>query len=410
MSEPEGTINLANKNKVGLKLLGGGVPNVAYQFGVCDVLTDWGFEIPTGCLDPGEQRQYGPTILNPLIGSSSGSFAAICLSMGYGFDDLLGDTGRIEPISEEIIKDPLESGPWALLKRLYHSRQQYTRLKKRVKSNPSVYEHIVNTYYPIWTMSAMQSYLRDEILEGCDFGTLRAEMYVLAVMLEQRKTLILGGRSEPQKDEDDFKFQDGIKPWNAAAGSMSLPPYYEPFEWEDPPEEISPARDESVVLIDGEIRDPFSTDAAEDSGVDLVIVSSFYRVHEYSPELGHIHDYGTVPVMFQERAQARDANKADSIRNRHRRKSALEEYRRELESHYEDPETIESKMSRMEEILDYREGTDVIEIQAQNYFNEELNYPYWDPFSLNREVLEFQYEAGQTVARETLRDCLVKID
>lgn len=410
MSESPQSINLENKDKVALKMLGGGVPNVAFQFGVVSLLDEWGFNLPTGCLNPGEDREYGPTTLNPVIGSSSGSFAALCLSMGYGFDDLLGDTGRIQPISDEIIKHPLETGLWSLLKRLYQSRQQYSRLKERVKSDPSIYEHIINTYYPIWSMTSLREYLRNEILEGCEFDTIRAEIYVLAVTLEQRKTLILGEHERSQNDQDDFKFQNGISPWDAAAGSMSLPPYYEPYEWTDPPEEIAPADGEEVVLIDGEIRDPFSTDAAEDSGADLIVVSSFYRVHEYSRELGHISDYGTVPVMFQERAQARDANKHNSIVGRARRKSALEEYRRELENHYDDPDEIQSKMNRMESILDVRENTEIIEIQAQDYRNEELNYPYWDPFSLNREVLEFQYEAGRSVARQALEDRLPKVD
>lgn len=410
MVESTQSVDPRTKDKVALKMLGGGVPNVAFQFGVVSILEEWGFEVPTGCLNPGEEREYGPTVLNPIIGSSSGSFAALCLSMGYGFDDLLGDTGRIEPISDDIIKHALETGPWSLLKRLYRSRQQYTRLKKRVKSNPSIYEHIVNTYYPIWSMTSMRKYLRDEILGGCEFDTIRAEIFILAVTLEQRKTLVLGEHEKPQNDEDDYKFQNGISPWDAAAGSMSLPPYYDPFEWKDPPPEIAPAQGEDVVLIDGETRDPFSTDAAEDSGADLVIVSSFYRVHEYTELLGHISDYGTVPVMFQEHAQARDANKFNSIQSRHRRQSALEEYRRELEKHYEDPDEVQSRMDRMESILDLREDTDVIEIQAQDYANDELNYPYWDPFSLNREVLQFQFEAGQSVARQTLSDRVPKID
>ncbi|MFB6347723.1 MAG: hypothetical protein ABEK50_18560 [bacterium] len=82
MSEAESTIDLEDKTRVGLKLLGGGVPNVAFQFGVTDALMEWGFTISNGCLTEGEEREYGPTTLNPVIGSSSGSFASLCLSQG----------------------------------------------------------------------------------------------------------------------------------------------------------------------------------------------------------------------------------------------------------------------------------------------------------------------------------------
>ncbi|MFB6347722.1 MAG: hypothetical protein ABEK50_18555 [bacterium] len=223
-------------------------------------------------------------------------------------------------------------------------------------------------------------------------------------------TLIFGERESRMQPEDDYKFQDGIPPWDAAVGSMSLPPYYEPYKINDPPEEVAPVDGESIVLIDGETRDPFSTDAAMDSGVDLVFVSSFYRVHEYTPDLGHISDYGTVPVMFQERAQARDANKHNSIENRKRRKDALKEYKTELRKVYDDPEIINEKMKRMEDVLGMRQDVDVVEIQAQDYLSDVLTYPYWDPFSLNRDVLEFQYDAGYSVANSALEESVPRVD
>ncbi len=217
-------------------------------------------------------------------------------------------------------------------------------------------------------------------------------------------TLILGDENRARKPKDDFKFQDGVPLWKSAAGSMSLPPYYEPYELENPPTEIAPSDGESVVLIDGETRDPFSTDAAEDSGADLIIVSSFYRVHEYTPGLGHISDYGTIPVMWQERAQGKDARKHLSIQNRYQKKKALELYREQLEETCVTQQEIERNMEEMESALDFREDLDVIEIQAQEYVNDDLTYPYWDPFTLKEEIIEFLYESGHEVATQELQN------
>lgn len=39
---------------------------------------------------------------------------------------------------------------------------------------------------------------------------------------------------------------------------------------------------------------------------------------------------------------------------------------------------------------------------AQDFADHELTYPYWDPFGLSWDVLEFQYEAGRKVAKNAL--------
>jgi len=396
----EQRIDLSTKNKVALKLLGGGVPNVGFQLGVCEALEDFGFTFSTGIRSSGEKRKYGPRVLNPLIGSSSGAFTALALAMGYGREDLLGRSGRIQPIDEGVIKDRIETNPLAFIKRLWTSRQKYTRLKKLVQSEPSTYEHLINTYYPIWKMDALEQYMRSVLLDGAGFSELQTEVLILAVAQEQRMTFIFGDHARPQQPGDDFKFQDGLEPWEAAAGSMSLPPYYRPYRLDQTPKEIEPEPGEGVVLIDGETRDPFSTDAAEDSEADLIIVSSFYRVMEYTEQLGHIDDYGILPVMWQERAQGKDARKLRSITNRRRRKEVLHEFRAFLERFC--PENCEDAMARMEEIVDFRENVDVIEIQAQEYQHEALTYPYWDPFTLEEEVLDFLFEAGYSVAEKEL--------
>lgn len=398
MDSDQPPVDLETKNKVALKLLGGSVPNVGFQLGVIEALQDRGFSIQTGALEPGESRRYGSTVLNPIIGSSSGSFAAIAAAMGYGREDLLGKTGRIKEFTESILKDSVNSNLFSFLKRFYTSRKKYSRLKQLVHSEPATYEHLINTYYPLWKMDSMEKYLRDELLNGCDFATLRTKLLILAVTQEQRLTVIFGDESRPRTD--DYKFQAGVKPWKAAVASMCLPPYFQPYRLEDPPEAIIPPGSDDVVMIDGEARDAFSTDAAEESGADLIIVSSFYRVMEYSPELGHIDDYGILPVMLQGQAHGLDARKLNSIRSRRRRQRALRRFREYLREHH--PEQAEKAMDEMEEILDLRENLDVIEIQAQEYQHDELTYPYWDPFTLDEDVLNFLFDAGYEVATSTL--------
>lgn len=383
------------------------MPNVPYQYGVKQALLDWGFDIPTGTIERGESRKFGSGTINPIIGSSSGAFSAIAMSMGWSHNDLIESGGELDPITDAIIRDNIDSSIFSFFKRLYTSRKKYTRLKELVHSEPAWYEHLINTYYPIWKLDALENYIRDELLQKNDFESLAAKLQILAVTQEQRLTLILGEENRDQPPDRDYKFQNSVPLWKAAAGSMALPPYYKPYELEDPPAEIAPDDGESVILIDGETRDPFTTDAAEDSNADLIIVSSFYRVHEYTSGLGHISEYGTIPVMWQEQAQGKDANKLNSVKMRNQKKKALKLYREQLEKSCVNQQEIEENMKEMEHAIDFREELDVIEINAQNYQDDELTYPYWDPFTLKDEVIEFQIEAGYSVAQKALKDHLI---
>jgi hypothetical protein len=113
-----------------------------------------------------------------------------------------------------------------------------------------------------------------------------------------------------------------------------------------------------------------------------------------------------LPVMWQERAQGKDARKQDSIRSRQQKKEVLRLYREQLEESCVNQSEIEENMHKMEETINFRENLDVIEIQAQEYDDPELTYPYWDPFTLKKEVVDYQYEAGYSVTNQVLEERL----
>jgi hypothetical protein len=105
-------------------------------------------------------------------------------------------------------------------------------------------------------------------------------------------------------------------------------------------------------------------------------------------------------------AQGKDARKHYSIEQRNQKKKVLELYRKQLQESCVTQEEIEENMKEMESAIDFREDLDVIEIQAQDYVHEDLTYPYWDPFTLKEDIVEFLYESGYEVARETLEERL----
>jgi len=70
---------------------------------------------------------------------------------------------------------------------------------------------------------------------------------------------------------------------------------------------------------------------------------------------------------------------------------------------------VEELVESVEKALDIRDQLDVIEIQAQDYEHEELTYPYWDPFTLDESVIDFQYEAGFELTNKKLEKTLQPI-
>ena len=97
---------------------------------------------------------------------------------------------------------------------------------------------------------------------------------------------------------------------------MAAEPFSAPVELQDG--EGNPFRigHYSPVVIDGEDRDPFTTDVAEDSGADLVFVSSISTPYKYLHSVGSLARLGFPELHAQKATQSRDA-KQESVTRAH---------------------------------------------------------------------------------------------
>jgi hypothetical protein len=216
----------------------------------------------------------------------------------------------------------------------------------------------------------MAAYLRDEVLRGRDWEDLRTEAAILAVDLNHPVTLVLGEReapilelfrrqpvrpeaihlilgsegskiarvfeeagvdpghpalepfrADPEARNDILRIR-GVPMARAAVGSMATYPFYRQVTLEDRTGRPYRLGHYTVQVQDGEDRNPFTTDVAEESGADLVIVSSISAPYKYLHGFGSLADRGYSAMYQQKTAQGRDAKQED-VKSAHRTQHAL---------------------------------------------------------------------------------------
>jgi predicted acylesterase/phospholipase RssA len=443
-------IPVASPRSIAGTFLGGFVPAVAYHFGVMEILEERGFALRAGFRRPGEVRQTGPPGFDFVLGSSAGAFFVIAACAGLRPDDLLGavsegaeEAGRFQPRflgqGKGLTRKTLEwarEGP----KASWSSRRTW-------KSWAA--ESTLNMLFPLWTLDPMGEYLRDEVLRGRDWEDLRTEAAILAVDLNHPVTLILGEReapilelfrqqpvrpetihlilgSEGEKIARAFE-EAGVDPGDpalasfradpaarngtlrvrgvpmarAAIGSMATYPFYAPVTLTNADGSAFRLGHYTAQVQDGEDRNPFTTDVAEDSGADLVIVSSISAPYKYLHGFGSLAERGYSAMHQQKTAQSRDAKQED-VMQAHRTQQRLYRASREI---LEAAGARSEAIDRLDETFQRLVGIDTVrvriypdpDIAAENRILRTL-----DPLEYTAPAVERARDLGRMVARRVL--------
>jgi predicted acylesterase/phospholipase RssA len=423
---------------------------VAYHFGVMEVLEERGFVLRAGFRDPGELRETGPPGIDLAVGSSAGAFFVTAACAGLRPDDLVGTMEDATSAEGRFQPRFLGEGKGLTRKTLAWARQGQRAswsLRRTWKSWAA--ESTLNVLFPLWTLEPMGEYLRDEVLKGRDWEDLRTEAAILAVDLNHPVTLILGEREDPvlelfrrqpvrpeaihlilgsegEKIADAFEeagvdpadpvlapFRDnpltrnatlrvrGVPMARAAIGSMATSPFYHPVTLERPDGAAFRLGHYTVQVQDGEDRNPFTTDVAEDSGCDLVIVSSISAPYKYLHGFGSLAERGYSAMHQQKTAQSRDAKQED-VMQAHRTQHALYRASREiLESLDCGPEAAD----RLHDVFQRLAGIDHVrlriypdpDIAAENRILRTL-----DPLEFTPKAVWRARDLGRMVARRVL--------
>jgi predicted acylesterase/phospholipase RssA len=415
-----------------------------------EVLEDRGFVLRAGFRDSGAPRETGPPGIDLVVGSSAGAFFVTAACAGLRPDDLVGTLEQETAVAGRFQPRFLGEGKGLTRKTLEWARQgprASWSLRRTWKSWAA--ESTLNVLFPLWTLEPMGEYLRDEVLKGREWEDLRTEAAILAVDLNHPVTLILGEReapvlelfrrqpvrpeaihlilgSEGRKIAAAFE-EAGVDPADpalapfradplsrnvtlrvrgvpmarAAIGSMATYPFYQPVTLERA--DGSPYRlgHYTVQVQDGEDRNPFTTDVAEDSGSDLVIVSSISAPYKFLHGFGSLAERGYSAMYQQKTAQSRDAKQED-VMQANRTQAALFRASREiLESLDCGPEATD----RLHQVFQRLAGIDHVrlriypdpDIAAENRILRTLDPLEFTPKAVNRAL-----DLGRMVARRVL--------
>jgi predicted acylesterase/phospholipase RssA len=430
--------------------LGGFVPAVAYHFGVMEVLEQRGFVLRAGFRNRDQARETGPPGIDFVVGSSAGAFFVTAACAGLRPNDLVGAVADEVAHEGHFQSRLLGQGKGLTRKTLEWARQgPKTSWSSRRTWKSWAAESTLNVLFPLWTLDPMGQYLRDEVLKGHDWQDLRTEAAILAVDLNHPVTLVLGEREapilelfrqQPVRPEaihlilgseggkiarafeeagvdpghptlDPFRADPqgrntalrirGVPMASAAIGSMATYPFYQPVRLERA--DGSPYRlgHYRLEVQDGEDRNPFTTDVSEETGADLVIVSSISAPYKYLHGFGSLAGRGYSAMHQQKTAQSRDAKQEDVMRA-HRTQSALYRASREiLETGGCGPEAVAKlhdefqRLARIDHVR-VRVYPDP-DVAAENRILRTL-----DPLEFTPKAVDRAFQLGRMVARRVL--------
>lgn len=431
------------------KFLGGFVPAVAFHFGVLEVLEDRGFRLRRGFRQPGQARETGPPGLDLVVGSSAGAFFVTAAAAGATREDLVGATeegAAFAPFRSEL----LGAGPGMSIRvaRWLAEGPRASWASRRGWKSWAA-ENTLNLLFPLWRLDPLREYLRDEILMGKDWEDLKTEAAILAVDLNHPVTLILGEKESPilgllrrepvspeavhlilgsegRKIRDAFvtagvdpehpvlaRFREypdvrntalyvkGVPMESAATGSMAAYPIYAPVDLAT--RDGDPVRIGHYPLqgMDGEDRNPFTTDVAEEAGADLILISSISAPYKYLHGVGSLSGHGYTAMHEQKTAHSRDAKQEDVIRAHTEHRRLYHAARSVLIEHQCSRESIERLEEEFHRIAWIRNVRIRIypdpDIGAENHILRSL-----DPLEFTPEAIRRASDLGRTVTERVL--------
>lgn len=443
-------IRVEAPRRIAGKFLGGFVPAVAYHFGVLDVLRDRGFVLQDGFREPGEAREMGPPNIDLVIGSSAGAFFAVAACAGVGWQELVGaiesDATRVAAFEGRYLGqgEGLIRKVWKWTRRGPKPSWASRRTWKAWAA-----EATLNALFPLWDLHPIERYLAEEVLQGRSWSDLRTEASILAVDLNHPVTFIVGERESPilrlYREQpvgpatihtilgsEGYKIVEAFtvagvpvdhpvlapfqaEPWErnttlyitgvpmacAAVGSMATYPFYAPVRFLDEDGKSYRLGHYEVVVEDGEDRNPFTTDVAEETGSDLVFVSSIGAPYKYLRSLGSLAVRGYSSMHHQKTAQGRDAKQEDVVRMHRTQRRLYEATRAILADKACGPEAL----AELHEAFQRLAWIDNVRIRITpdpDIAAENRILRTFDPLAFTAEAVDRAHDLGRMVAQRVL--------
>ena len=379
--------NIKNK-KIALVLSGGVVKAAAWHLGVSLALEELGFTLKNN------NSKKSSLDIGTYVGSSAG--ALICLYFANGFKPHEIIDANLKK-SERLLK-PISYKEVLSFKK-YKYKTPKSNMHNPFKEFPFFIRTILSPFLKIkglFTTQGLKDYLEEYILLGTSFDDYLADLFIVATQLDHSRKVIFSKYKYPSSLHDSTSmFYTGIPVADAAAASMSVPPFYCPYPVSNP------YKKQVDYYIDGEIRETLSTDVAVQHKCDVIISSWTHSPYHYHDEIGSLVNYG-LPAICTQAIYLMIQKKIISDREqRSRSKDLINTVYEYMKNQKFDIKFRNEIINILQRKLAYNPNVHLIDIYPRHK-NYDLFFK--SPFSLNPKVLSKVVTLGYKRAIDTFRN------
>jgi predicted acylesterase/phospholipase RssA len=272
--------------KIALVLSGGIVRAAAWHLGVAFALEDLGFEFKGA-----GQEKSNSLDISTIVGSSAGAMIGTYLAQGIPPQEIINSIIGI--------KSDVKRLKYSDILHLYRPKLKTLKANffspfGKLPFNLGLILKTVNSISGFFSTEGLRKYLVENVIAEDDFSKLPIDLFIVGTKLDHSQKVIFGKYNYPNPSHDSTaNYMTGYKISDAAAASMSVPPFYTPYPIKNN------VTNEVDYYIDGEIRETLSTHVAVDNGCDVIISSWTHTPYHYHDEIGSLAHYGIPTIITQ---------------------------------------------------------------------------------------------------------------
>jgi predicted acylesterase/phospholipase RssA len=381
--------------KTALVLSGGVVKAAAWHLGVALALEELGFTLKSNKNSGDNQFNTKRSLeIDTYVGSSAGAMISIFLACGYTPQEIINGvlglkSSRMKKLSYKHMFHFNKKKIKPAKSDLYHPLEEF----------PAIIKHALKPFMNFsgfFSTEGVRQYLIDHILEFDNFEEFIPDLFIVGTQLDHSRKVIFSKYNYPNPSHDSTAcYYTGTSVSDAAAASMSVPPFYSPYPIENP------ITGDIDYYIDGEIRETLSTHVAEDNGCDIIISSWTHTPYHYFDEVGSLANYGLPSIAIQSiylliqkkivTARAKRATAADIM-------NTVGEYMKEEKFSTKHTRDI---LSILERKLNVKKNVKLVDICPDPH---DYKLFFANSFSLNPNVAAHTVKSGYKKAMQVLSD------
>ena len=286
-------LNEFKNKKTALVLSGGVVKAAAWHLGVTLALEELGFTLKSNKNSAkGELNVPRSLEVSSYVGSSAGAMISVFLASGLTPQEIINGVLGLK-------KGEMKKLSYRDMFHLHRRRSKplYHHGHGLFESFPRPIRNLLQPFlsFPgLFSTEGARNYLLENVLSVDSFEDFIPDLFIVATQLDHSRKVIFSKYNYPNPTHDSTAvYYTGTKVSDAAAASMSVPPFHAPYPVQNQ------VTGETDYYIDGEIRETLSTHVAEDNNCDIIISSWTHTPYHYHDEVGSLINYGLPSIAIQ---------------------------------------------------------------------------------------------------------------